>query len=165
MVRQGYYKARAVRIDDGYGNEVWARWGKASTGTQQVGMMFEIIDGNYQGTRLPWYGSFTEKSWERTVESLKHCGFQGDNLTKLNEQTLDREVSIKVDHRVNDFGEVVNARVAFVNATASVGFNDPMSSDELRDFAAKIRDRMAGKQGASGGSTRPKADPLDDLPF
>lgn len=168
LIPEGYYQARAVRIKDNYGDDVWARWGRAKTGTHQIVMKFQVTtDGEYKSKQLLWFGFFTDKSWERTFESLQYCGFQGDDMSTLDEQTLDREVSIKVEHVESETGDRKYARVAFVNASNTVGLANPMSRDEIRDFAAMMKGRIAGKR---GGTSAPapsprKTDPLDKIPF
>ncbi len=163
MIPQGYYDAHAVRIKNVYGEEVWAAFGRASTGTQQVLVMFEVIEEEHQGERVPWFGFFTPKSWERTIESLRHCGFEGDDLSTLNDQTLDQVVSIKVEHETHEKSGRVYARVAFVNASGGgVKLATPMSRDELRDFASMMKGRMAG---TSASPTTAERDPLDGIPF
>ena len=147
MIPAGYYKARAVRVKDDYGGEVWAKFGRASTGSQQVLMMFEILEGVHEGAKLPWFGFFTENAWERTIESLRYCGFQGDDLSTLGEQTLDQVVSVKVEHNTNKNSGQVYARVAFVNELGAGGVRlaDAMTSDEVRDFAAMMKSKIAGR--------------------
>ena len=167
MITEGYYNARPVRIKDDNGVDVWATFGRASTGTQQVLMQFELIDdGEHKGKKLPWFGFFTEGSWERTVESLRHCGFQGNDLHTLNEQKLDQVVSVKVEHETNQSNGRVYVRIAFVNAAGSgaVKLNNPMSRDELRDFSAMMKNKIAGVAGGTPAQPTTR-DPLAGLPF
>ena len=164
MIEEGYYNARAVRIKDDNGADVWATFGRASTGTRQMLMQFELIDdGEHKGKRLPWIGFFTNASWERTVESLRHCGFQGNDLDRLNEQNLDQVVSVKVEHETSQSNGRVYVRIAFVNAagSGSVKLSNPMSRGELRDFSAMMKNRIAGISGST--PSQPTRDPLDGL--
>lgn len=163
LVPAGYYRARVSRMTDDRGNEVWARFGRASTGTQQVLMKFEVIEeGDWKGRKLFYFGSFTENSWERTVEGLRYCGFQGDDLGEINQQTLDRDVSIKVEQTANAAGDRTYARVAFINEVGgAIELANPLSGDELRHFAAQMKSKLAGKRPAPATPT----DPLDEIPF
>jgi hypothetical protein len=106
----GYYKARAVER-----NGQWAHFDTARTGSHHVVVMFEIVRGPYSGRKIPWFGFFTERSWERTLEGLRRCGFQGDDLATLNAQRLDAMVSVKVEHAHNQRSGLIYERVAFVN--------------------------------------------------
>jgi hypothetical protein len=168
MIPEGYYKARAVKR-----NEAWAQFGRAKTGTEQILMMFRVIDGSHEGVELPWFGSFTENTWERTLEGLRYCGFRGDDLTTLNAQKLDDEVSIKVEHQTNANSGKTYARVAFVNAEGGgVQLSEPMDGNQLRNFAAMMQAKIRGSQGGISAlagrfddAPHPSAeDPLDGLP-
>jgi len=178
LIPKGYYQARAVRVKDRYNTEVWARWGRTSKGTQQVLVMFEILDEPHQGTRLAWFGYFTKDTWQRTIESLRHCGFQGDDLATINRQTLDRVVSVKVEHDTSQKSGRTYARVAFVNAsTSGVQLASPMQDHEVRDFAAMMRNKIAGTQATRPARPQqqrpphaaqgypPGHGPDDDIPF
>jgi len=137
LVPQGAYKAAAVQVDGAY-----AQLGMSSTGNQQVLVQFEITDGPAAGRRVPWWGSFTDKAWNRTVEALRYCGFSGDDLSTLPEQDLNHEVSIVVEH--SEYNGKTNARVRWVNAAMSgIKLAKPMSNDDLRNFGAMMRSRVA----------------------
>lgn len=184
LIPEGYFEARAVRVKTDSGEEVWAQWGRASTGTQQVLITFEITDeGDWKGVRLPWFGYFTDASWERTVESLTHCGFQGDDLSALNSQQLDQPVSVKIEHEQSQSDGRLYARVGFVNARGGGGvkLKNPMSANDVRGFAASMKGKIAalragggqrstnsgGGYGGSGygGGNQPPPPTDDDLPF
>jgi len=62
-----------------------AVFGKASTGTEQIGIQCEITKGKYKGRTLNWYGAMTEKALDRTLEqlALAGCTFPGGNLKNL----------------------------------------------------------------------------------
>jgi hypothetical protein len=49
--------------------------------TPYVGVLFEVLDeGENKGERIEWKGWLGDKSAERTIESLRHCGWQGDDI-------------------------------------------------------------------------------------
>ena len=174
LIPEGYHQARAVRVRDQYNAEVWAQWGRTAKGTHQLLVMFEILDEPYQGTRLAWFGYFTQASWNRTLESLRHCGFQGDDLATINRQTLDRVVSVKVEHETSQKTGRTFARVGFVNAAGGVQLASPMQDHEVREFAAMMRAKIANTQETR--PARPQSPPPaqghpsgygpdDDIPF
>jgi hypothetical protein len=137
LISQGTYKAAAVQVDGTY-----AQIGMSSTGNQQVLVQFEILEGPAAGRRVPWWGSFTDKSWNRTVEALRYCGFSGDDLSTLPAQELNHEVSIVVEH--SEYNGKTNARVRWVNAAVSgIKLSKPMNLDELRNFGAMMKARVA----------------------
>src|ERR1700729_4246097 len=60
--------------------------GETNDGKPQIGVMFEIVDHpDFPGEQITWFGYFTEKTEDRTIESLQHMGWQGDDLTELAE--------------------------------------------------------------------------------
>lgn len=60
------------------------RWGRTKNGNEQICCTFAITEeGPHKSKRLFWYGYFTEKSIDRTLESLEHCGWDGASLKEL----------------------------------------------------------------------------------
>ena len=160
MIEEGYYSARAIQVDDENGRPVYCRFGTASTGTKQCLVMFtvEYDDGSVV---LPWFGFFGSESWERTVQSLRYCGFRGDDISTINSQKLDEPVTVKVEHEERNDGRVY-ARVAFVNRPgARIKFNSPMGANELRHFAAQLKQRMS--QQAPGSATTTRIPPSEQI--
>src|SRR6185295_5235482 len=66
--------------------------------TPQVVVTFEVLSGPYAGDRIAWFGYFTDNTEKRTMESLRICGFVGDDLDKFNDQNPQNEVQIVVKH-------------------------------------------------------------------
>lgn len=151
LIPQGYYRAVAVPVhtDDG---EVWVQFGETKDGSPQVAVQFAILDGPHAGRRCTWFGFFTEKSIKRTIESLRFCGFKGDDLAKLPFQPISQEVSITVEH--NEWDGKTSARVAWVNAPGGGGvkLEKPMSKDQLRLFGAKLKGHVKQVAEVSGSA-------------
>ncbi len=72
MMKPGTYKARGVAALLGNSSE---------KGTPQIDIQFRIVEGEFEGELIRWTGYFTEKTSERTIESLQICGWQGDDLS------------------------------------------------------------------------------------
>lgn len=153
LVHEGFHNAVAVRVEGEDGSHI-ARFGEASNGTKQVLVYFEILDGDAAGQRLPWFGYFTEGSWKRTIESLRYCGFKGDDLATLDEQELDQRVSIQVEHeeRETENGTRVLARIAWVNRVggSTIKLKKPMDANDLRKFAASMNRYVSGVKEVEG---------------
>lgn len=66
LVPAGIQMVRAIKES--------AVFGKASTGNDQVGIQCMITKGPYKGRTLNWYGSFTDKATDRTIEQLRLAG-------------------------------------------------------------------------------------------
>lgn len=135
-IPDGYYPAVAVPVEGEDGNLI-ARWGEAKTGTKQILVYFEIVEGPHKGTRLPWFGYFTKDTYKRTIESLRYAGFKGDDLQQLG--PLDQVVSINV--QTEEYDGKTRQKIAWVNApnSGAIKLNKPMSRNDIRDFAAQMR--------------------------
>src|SRR5579862_677136 len=109
MLSPGYYRARAIE---------WAL-GKTDKGNRQVAVRFQTFDDEDRpGEAITWYGYFTEKTAERTLESLQHCGWTGDDITDLS--GIERnEVQLVVENE--EYEGKVHARVAWVNLPGGGG--------------------------------------------
>jgi hypothetical protein len=160
MIEEGTYRAKAT----GH------KFGKTSKGTEQVFVEFTVTEGDCQGQRLAWYGYFTEKTTERTLDSLEYCGWDGDSLTDLR-GLGSQEVDLVVEHEEADDGRVY-ARVKWVNRVGG-GVKEEMTPAEVQALNARLKGlRMARKQkranqgggsDAYGGAPHPAE--TDDIPF
>lgn len=130
MIPAGTYTAKATGSFD---------FGKAAKGTEQVAVEFEILDGPEAGRCLTWFGFFTEATTERTIESLRYAGWQGDDITTL-DGLGSRRVSLVVEHESYN-GKVI-AKVQWVNRFGGMGvvkLKQPMDEKQKRQFAAKMK--------------------------
>lgn len=121
------YTAQAV---DGYLSHT-------KDGKEQIVVKFAVIGGQFDGQSVDWTGFFTEKTFDRTIKSLRYCGWQGDDIADLT--GIDRhEVEIVVEH--NEYNEKLYPRVSWVN---QIGGKGRMPADEVRAFAESIKGRIA----------------------
>jgi hypothetical protein len=129
---------------------------------------FEILGGEHQGRILPWWGSFNSKipdgsrakqsPMQRTLQSLRYCGWAGDDVMDVLNQELGNEVSIQVEH--HEYEGTVYARVAWVNRPGGGGvvMANQMNKDSLRRFSASLKSvarsipAVAGKKAERGSS-------------
>jgi hypothetical protein len=186
LIPKGSYRAVAVQVNvEGFG-PTFVQFGETSKGNPQVVVNFEIIDGDMAGRRHAWWGYFTEATTERTVESLRYCGFKGDDLAGAMTQQLDQEVQIVVDHE--EYQGKVRSRIQWVNRGGGGGYklDKPMDKRSLTAFAARMRASVRsipdtpGKKGergtpSAGNGTPPPSDNWsgssappptdDDIPF
>lgn len=135
-----------MRIDEGTYTARPKAWGlsRAGTGTDQAEVEFEIIQGPFQGCSIVWRGFFTEKTAERSLESLRYCGWQGDDIAAWTGMGS-RNVEIIIEDKANQDGKVF-PKVKWVNRLGSSGgsgglkMKAPMDDAQKRQFAARIRD-------------------------
>jgi hypothetical protein len=153
-----YYRARARE---------WTL-GESSKGTPQVVVAFNILDEGAAEKALTWYGYFTDATADRTLESLKHMGFEGDDITILD--GLGRnEVSLVVEDE--EYEGQTHARVRWVNKAGGLAVKQPLQADKLRAFAAEMKAKLraGGVKPAPkpASDKRPEPPPLTDadIPF
>jgi hypothetical protein len=126
MLEIGLYRAKAVDH----------QFGVAETGTEQVAVTFEVCVGPASGERITWYGFFTEAAAKRTLESLRTCGWEGDDVTNL--VGVDKlEVELDVVHE-NYNGEL-RPRVRWVNKPGGVKMKRPMTEEQKRALAVRMK--------------------------
>lgn len=162
MLDAGYYRARAVE---------WAL-GKTEKGNRQVAVRFETFDAEDRpGEHITWYGYFTEKTEERTLESLQHCGWEGDDITDLS--GIERnEVQLVVEQE--EYEGKRRARVQWVNKPGGGGIaiKAPLDEAEKAEFARDVRAKvLAMRQGQrrapasrSANARTPEPPPIADDP-
>jgi hypothetical protein len=168
-IEDGRYRARGVT----------AALGRTSTGKEQVAVEFELLDaeGN-PGPHITWFGYFTDATYERTIEALRHCGWEGDDLANLSGVDAN-EVSLVI--KAEEYNGKWTPKVQFVNAPGGGGLalREQLSAEEARAFAAGMKGRiLALKQGgprkptpgsakARVGGYTPEPPPHgdDDMPF
>ena len=114
MIAKGTF--RAVPVD--------ATLGKTGTGREQIAVMLELADGS--GQRIPWYGYFTDATFERTIESLRYMGWRGVDISEFLSGLPDgvnQEVEIVVDHEQDQQGEW-RARVRWINSGRGIAVKE-----------------------------------------
>lgn len=127
-----------------------ATFGTASTGTEQVGVGIEFLDGPNMGRRLVWFGSFTENTEDRTLESLRYLGWDSDDISDMKGiGSIEAEAVIEEEDGQDGKTRI---RVKWINRPRGPAFKKPMNEGELRSFSA----RMKGKAIASRQKFDPK---------
>jgi len=145
-------------------------------------VLFDILTEGAAESALNWRGSFSDGAADRTIESMRHCGWEGDDLTQL--EGLDRnEVELVVEDE--EYEGKTYAKVQWVNKPRSLSVKNVLEGDKLKAFAAEMKlriralDASNGKRtsapkpaatpstGQSGGLRRPEPPPMtdSDIPF
>lgn len=157
----------------------WAL-GEASTGKEQIAVSFPIPNENDDGEHfVAWYGYFTEGTYERTIESLRYMGFEGDDLTQL--VGLDKnEVELVIEDE--EYNGKFHEKVQFINRPGGAALvKKPLEGDKAKAFAAQMRekfrifDAQGGKKPAAAKPAQRPPQPIgplggdpppsDDIPF
>lgn len=149
LIPAGQYAAVAVPVRTEAGDS-WAQFGETKNGNPQVAVNFEILEGEHSGRRITWFGYFTEKTTVRTVESLRYCGFTGNDLAAATYMPLENEVQIVIDHE--EYNGKWSAKVQWVNKAGGGLFKleKPMDKRGLERFAAQMRGAVGAIPDAPG---------------
>lgn len=161
LVPEGHYRAVVAPVA-GEDGSAPVQFGETKEGKPQVLVNFEILDGPYAMRVLPWWGSFNTKlpegskakqtPMQRTMYSLRLCGWVGDDIMDVVNQDLGNEVSIQVEHAQSQDGQYTNAKVAWVNKPGGAGLtiSSPMSKDKLVRFSASLKSAAKGIPAVAG---------------
>jgi len=165
MIPAGTYPAVVVPVQLENGTEVAIQFGKSKNGTQQAYVAFEILRGPQAGQKIGWLGFFSDLAVERTLKSLRYCGFSGDDLHVFPSQRPDNEVDIVIEHE--KYNDKVSAKVQWVNAPGGGSFKmaNAFGDKELRSFGAMLKGKLkavAPVKGKKAEREAPSAAPAED---
>lgn len=136
---------------------------ESKDGNPYVIVDFVIEEGERNGEILKWMGFFTEKTATRTIESLRVCGWKGDDVSSL-DGLSDNLVQITAGFET--YNDKEYERVRWVNAIGSSAVKKVMSSEQRKEFAQKLRGAVLAYD--KSVKENPVAKPSnndDDLPF
>lgn len=128
MIPAGRYVGRAMAWD----------LGSSTRGSDYICLRFEIMEGPEAGRSIRWNGYCTEKAIDRTMRTLRICGWKSDNIENL-EGVQDNLVELVIDHRVSQDGKPF-AEIKWVNSlNAPLKLERPMDEGQRSMFVAKMK--------------------------
>lgn len=129
-LKAGTYRVKAVDH----------KFSKTKTGTDNIIVLLEVVDGEHEGQRIVWYGYFTSKTTEFTIEALKLLGWDGEDLTTLD--GLGEGVAEAVVINSTDQNGNPKLEVRYINAIGGGGgklrVKNVVEGDDLKALAAKL---------------------------
>lgn len=156
LIAEGKYRAKVVEHSQVTENE--------NSGNEEVRALCEILEeGEFKGQARTWYGYFTEATAERTIESLRHMGWKGDDITAIKlEPGVEFQIVIKHEESLKEPGKMRD-RIAFINRLASVYVGQPMSDTKKADFAKRMKGLVlatkSGERSSPNGGPKSAGDP------
>lgn len=149
--------------------------GESENGKPHIAVSFKVKDTDGEEKFVSWRGFFTEATTERTIESLRYLGFEGDDLGNL--VGLDKnEVELVVEDE--EYEGKTFARVQFINKPKGPTVKTVLEGQKLSAFAAAMKGAFRAHDAANGkrtstakappaGDKRPEPPPLSDadIPF
>jgi hypothetical protein len=144
---------------------VFCSFGISENNNNQMAIAFEIVEpAEHAGETISWLGFFTDKTTERTIESLQHLGWKGDDLCELEElddvacaRVLPEQVSIVCEPE--EYNGNMRLRVKWVNKPGAgrLTFRQPLTGQGLKAFAAQMRGTIRAAQQSGGAPRQPPA--------
>lgn len=131
-------------------------WAVSSNGTDYILVKFALDSGEH----VYWRGFFSEKTRDRTAESLRHCGWDGVDLERLEGLgTKDAELVLEEE----EYKGEVRTQVKWVNAIGggAMKVKGSMSGEDRRRFFARMNALVS--KPASPAAKKPADD--DGIPF
>lgn len=113
-----------------------AALGETSKGDPQVVVSFDVPE---QGETATWYGFFTEKTERRTIETLRYCGWIGDDITDLSSIGGDPSVRVELDVGADTYEGKTRARVNWVNRPGGIALAKPLDAGKKSMLANRIK--------------------------
>lgn len=153
-IKEGTYRARAREWE----------FGQSKTGTPYVAVRFELVD---LGEYITWYGYLTERTQDRTMESLRHCGWDNDDITR---PTGLNEIEVELVVERETYEGKTRAKVQWVNRIGGRALKvDEVDERTRRTFAAQMKAAaVASRKGMPVKPPKPAEPPPisdDDTPF
>jgi len=120
----------------------------AKTGTTQAVLGFEFTDESGQPTNqfMPYFGALTDAAIDFTVEALRNCGWEGDDLSELpalvESGALSSPVQLVVVHE--EYNGEWRAKIKFVNRAGGGKLRLERELDDagLKSFAQRMKSRV-----------------------
>lgn len=114
--------------------------------TPFVELYFEITDGENKGGKVRWTGYFGEKSATRTIESLQHCGWEGDDVGEFSDgelhglDTNEVEIVTELEEYEKDGEKRVAPRVRWVNRLGGyLNVQNAMTKEAAATFGEQMK--------------------------
>jgi len=158
MLPNGKYRARAKG----------AALGMSGTGKEQIGVEFEVLTEGHTGESITWYGFFTEDTTERTIKSLRTCGWAGVDLDNLD--GIDAN-EVEIDVEEETYKGTTSAKVKWINKPGGLAMKSQLDPAQARSFAQRMKgaivalDQATGKKASKPAprqSSNSEPPPLDD---
>lgn len=146
-------------------------WGLGSAGTKntpEVAVEFEVVTPDADVRNITAHLYLTEATLERTVESLRYCGWKGDDVSDGLPGLDTNVVSLVIEDE--EYEGKTYPRVQWVNKKGGLALKAPMAQDQAKAFGASLRDKIraieaAKKQGQPKSASPSSAPAVGEKPI
>jgi len=109
--------------------------------TPQVVVSFEITTAEHAGTTINWFGFLTDKTTERTIESLRYAGWKGSDLSDLSDLSKSDTPIVELVIEHEEYEGKTRPKVQWVNRVGRAG--KALPAEQAKALAAKMRGAIA----------------------
>jgi hypothetical protein len=142
--------------------------GMASTGAEQIGVLFEFTDGPWNGEQITWYGSFSPAAFPITVKGLSELGWSAERVDTLRAELKPGTV-VQLVCEVETYEGRKRTRVKFINRRGLVRMDRMMTPEQRKAFSAEVQLMLNSglHKKPRDPSAAPNVDDVgdDDIPF
>lgn len=118
----------------------------------------EVVDHpEFEGAETTWIGHFTDKTADRSIESLQNMGWKGDDLSELADLDAAACVrllpdTVQIVMSVEQYEGETQLKVLWVNkpGAGAFAFKKPLAGSDLKAFAAQMRGTVRSVRDAGG---------------
>lgn len=153
MISTGTYRAKAIRP---------IQWSESpEKHTPGAVVRIKILEGP-EGTKdqsIDWVGWLSDKTVERTQESLATMGYDGDDDASV----MRNEFEVVIEHETftrTNGEQDTRPRAAWINKPGGAGRFDAMGPAEIAGAKARLKAAALAAKNKSGAP--PTGDPADD---
>jgi hypothetical protein len=155
-IEKARYRARARK----------AEFGEAKNGSEQVGIDFEVTQGEHKGEHLAYYGSFNgDTATEITIKALRTSGWKGDDVGDLSSLSRPDAPEVDLVCEPDTWEGKTHLKVKWVNAAGGLALKKPLDQAKRAALSARLRGVVAAvdqELQQSGGAAKAAA---GDVPF
>lgn len=136
-----------------------AALGYTQGGKEQVAVELRIVEEEFLGDAITWYGYFTENTTERTLESLRLLGWAGDDLFDLSGIG---STEVRVVIKEEEYEGKLRLKAEWINPIGGLGLAKPMNDQQAKAFAARMKGSVLAMNKKQG--TKPQSAPTSSGP-
>jgi hypothetical protein len=143
ILPEGTYRAKAIDY----------AVGEAGTGTQQIGVACQIVQGPAANQVRTWYGFFSDDAIEVTIKAMRAMGWATNSLDDLDEILRGKEFDIVIEHEADkEDPRKMRDRIRWINA-GGVAMKKKLNGAEI----ALLNKKISGVAARLGGGSRQPA--------
>jgi hypothetical protein len=118
----------------------------AGTGNEQLAVLFEFIEGENKGEQITAYLSFTDKTFKRTVKTLRDMGWDGDDFSVFAAEGCAALLQNPVDVTVREGVDLNGVPRWEAQVGAGLAIKEKMDQAQAVDFSQRMKARMLTMQ-------------------